>query len=84
MTFTDDQLVPGGIRDTDIPHYRTDDGRCSRCGEIDDDDVPLLVWAQGDTNLMWRFCSGCMGWTHPTDETIPEIGDDLLRGGGER
>lgn len=54
-------IVPGGILPGDRAHSAADDGSCSRCGEKDDEDVALLLWLR-DSDVTWRYCSGCMGW----------------------
>lgn len=54
-------IVPGGILPDDRAHSVVDDERCSRCGKKDDEDVHLILW-WGGSGIMWRYCSGCVGW----------------------
>lgn len=55
-----DQIVPGGLRGTDHIHRKTNDNTCSRCREdIDDDEVPLMLWSQDGENLL-IFCEECL------------------------
>jgi hypothetical protein len=58
-------LIPGGIERTDRWHLGTDDGKCSRCGEMPpEDDVPLLIWSEGGNNML-RYCEQCLGVADP-------------------
>ena len=55
-----EDLVPGGILESDTQHRWVMGGVCSRCGgEIGDDDVPLEVYS-ADTVTMWLYCDACI------------------------
>lgn len=48
------------IKESDHVNYMTSDEKCSRCRkDIDEDEVPLRLWAQ-DPNYMWIYCESCM------------------------
>jgi hypothetical protein len=54
-----EQLVPGGILETDRWHRDVDDGTCSRCGQVPpEEEVPLLLWAPGGRDML-RYCASC-------------------------
>lgn len=59
-------IVPGGILATDHVHEETNDGICSRCGEIvEEDDVPLHIWLMPGGADMLTYCTRCLdpdGW----------------------
>ena len=57
-----EDIVPGGILATDHVHRRTDDGICSRCGEIiADDDARMMLWLPTDHgNDMLVYCTRCL------------------------
>ena len=59
-----EKVIPGGILPTDHAHRVTVDGTCSRCRrEIDDDEVPIMLWTDDDT--LWMYCNGCDALTRP-------------------
>lgn len=63
--ITLEQLIPGGILETDHWHIGTYDETCSRCRQsIPDHQVPLSLY-QGDNML--SYCEPCCGV--PTVET---------------
>lgn len=56
-----EDIVPGGILATDHVHRETDDGICSRCGEIiADGDAPLMLWLPPDRTDMLVYCTRCL------------------------
>lgn len=58
--MTPDQVIPGGIRDSDHWHVITNDGTCSRCRqEVPDDEVPLMLWDRSGM-LMLIYCDRCL------------------------
>ena len=56
--------LPLGILPTDQAHFYTDDGTCSRCGRVEEDAVPLLLWMP-NKNIMLRYCYLCMADCRP-------------------
>jgi len=77
--FTIADIVPGGILPTDVWHVRTHDGSCSRCrSPIPEDEVPLLLWDEADTNRMLAYCHACTGRGHHDSELED---DDMSRSG---
>ena len=66
-----DQIIPGGIRGTDFIHRRTNDNTCSRCREeINDDEVPVMLWSGDGENLL-IYCEAC---THQDREDNGQFG----------
>ena len=56
-----DKLVPGGILPSDVQMILTNDGTCSRCRKvIDQEEVPLRLWLRGGRDL-YQFCECCCG-----------------------
>lgn len=63
-------MVPGGIKPTDHWHIKTNDNTCSRCRKpVPDDEVPLMLWANGDNDML-IYCQECMGWKRHADEDM--------------
>lgn len=55
------------IKPSDHVNYMTSDEKCSRCRrEIREDEVPLRLWSQKDSNYMWIYCEDC------TDEILSD------------
>ena len=48
------------IAPDDHINYMTSDNKCSRCRrDIQDDEVPLRLWPESDTNFMYVYCEEC-------------------------